>query len=641
MTKHVLYILLCSFMLFWPGKLLPQNISKQPYLEDSLYIDSLNKLAFRLAPSNFEKAMLNAKKALSLADSIGNDYLKANAHNRLGVIYYYYSGYDQALNHYFKALDIHKRHNHWKGLAKDLNNIGLVYAELQNYDNALEYYRKSLKLKKENNDTQNISNNYNNIGIIYRHKNQYDSSFYYYQKALRINLEHNNLSSIAYNYNNLGNSYMDLGNYDKAYSYYHKALDLNKKLQNKTELARNFFNLADIATHRNQFQKSKRLIDSARKQNQTIHSRELEADALESLIALRKKQEKYPLLPGLYDRYMAINDSLYSEELNAERQRLNVIYEVSQKNDQIKLLEAKNKAQAVKMQKDQVFNTSLIIISVLLLIILLLVINRYILKSKMSAKLEQQVKERTAELTKAKEKAEESDRLKSAFLANMSHEIRTPMNAIAGFTEILSESEPEISHEEKKELMSHINENSNTLIRLIDDIIDIAKIQSEQIEINIKECNVYDITEGIYSTFEKLYHNHPVRFELEIKEQEQNLKIHTDPHRLSQILHNLLNNAFKFTEEGSIKLGYRLDYVNGDQVIHFYVTDTGIGISETQQKIIFKRFGKVEENKKKVFRGAGLGLSISKNIAELLGGKMWLDSEINKGSSFHFTLPYK
>ena len=140
MKNLFLYFLSSLFLLFWTGKMLAQDDvhpSERISPKDSLYIDSLNKLAFRTAPSNFKKAMNYAKEALSRAESIENEYLKANAHNRLGVIYYYYSGYDQALDHYFKALDIHKRLNDWKGLAKDLNNIGLVYAELQNYDNAL------------------------------------------------------------------------------------------------------------------------------------------------------------------------------------------------------------------------------------------------------------------------------------------------------------------------------------------------------------------------------------------------------------------------------------------------------------------------------------------------------------------------
>jgi signal transduction histidine kinase len=313
---------------------------------------------------------------------------------------------------------------------------------------------------------------------------------------------------------------------------------------------------------------------------------------------------------------------------------------VENKNDQIKLLEAQNITQAATLEKQQVFRISLIIIVSLLLVILFLLISRYIMKSQLNKELERQVEERTAELKAAKEKAEESDRLKTSFLANMSHEIRTPMNAISGFTHLLTEYEPTITPDEKKEMMVQIKENSNTLLRLIDDIIDIAKIQTHQIDIIKKYCNVYDVISDVYATFSKLNGERPIDFILETKEYERHLNIFTDPRRLGQVLQNLTDNAFKFTESGSVTLGYKLLAQGALKQIVFYVKDTGIGISETQQKIIFKRFGKVEDHKEKMFRGAGLGLAISKNIVQLLDGKMWLESELGKGSTFYFSLPY-
>ena len=247
----------------------------------------------------------------------------------------------------------------------------------------------------------------------------------------------------------------------------------------------------------------------------------------------------------------------------------------------------------------------------------------------------------------AKEKAEESDRLKSAFLANMSHEIRTPMNAIIGFSNLINDEEIEKDH--KHELTTLITKNSNTLLNLIDDIIDISKIECDQLEINEQNCSVNRIFKDILMEFEDVIQsNDQVSIKVSEEHLHNPLEIESDSYRLEQILKNLVSNAIKFTEKGIIEFGYKLDKIKNKNQILFYVKDTGIGLSSEQQKQIFSRFTKIEDNKKKIYRGAGLGLAIAKNLVELLGGELWVESEIenlsaNKagGSTFYFTIPYK
>jgi PAS domain S-box-containing protein len=248
------------------------------------------------------------------------------------------------------------------------------------------------------------------------------------------------------------------------------------------------------------------------------------------------------------------------------------------------------------------------------------------------------------ELIKAKEKAEESDRLKSAFLANMSHEIRTPMNALLGFSSLLTD--PGITDEKRNEFIPRIRESGDRLLHLIDDIIDSSKIEAGQLGIKMAETSVNKILTELCSFFEEQKHkkgkeNIEIRLNKAISG--EYFKILTDPYRLKQVLSNLLDNAQKYTDSGYIETGYTVlpAPAKGSQMLRFYVKDTGIGFPESKKDFIFERFHKIEDQKVKLYEGTGLGLAISKNLVNLLGGEMWAESEPGKGSTFYFTLPYK
>ncbi len=240
------------------------------------------------------------------------------------------------------------------------------------------------------------------------------------------------------------------------------------------------------------------------------------------------------------------------------------------------------------------------------------------------------------DLLEAKVRAEESDKLKTAFLSNMSHEIRTPMNAIVGFSDLLSDDD--LTAEERRDFIAQINQGADDLMRLIDDIIDIAKIEAGQVNVHISECFIRDLFKELHLTFIqniKRSGKEHVKFILKWDWPVNDLAIYTDPFRLKQILINLLSNAVKFTEEGEIMLGIE-EHPEG---ILFYVKDSGIGIRREKQKLIFDRFMQGHETKTKLYGGTGLGLAISKNLTEILGGKIGVDSKSGEGATFWFVLP--
>jgi signal transduction histidine kinase len=248
--------------------------------------------------------------------------------------------------------------------------------------------------------------------------------------------------------------------------------------------------------------------------------------------------------------------------------------------------------------------------------------------------LEITVEERTKELLKAKEQAEESDRLKSAFLANMSHEIRTPMNGILGFAELLKE--PGLTGEEQQDYVRIIQKSGVRMLNIINDIVDISKIEAGLMKLEIQESNVNEQIEYIYTFFKpeveakgmNLLTNTPLTTKEAI--------LKTDREKVYAILTNLVKNAIKYSNEGTIEIGY----IKKDTNLDFYVKDTGIGIPNNRLDAIFERFIQAEIPDEWAQQGAGLGLSITKAYVEMLGGKIWVESEEGVGSTFYFTLPY-
>ena len=243
-------------------------------------------------------------------------------------------------------------------------------------------------------------------------------------------------------------------------------------------------------------------------------------------------------------------------------------------------------------------------------------------------------KQAELELIKAKEKAEESDRLKSAFLTNMSHEIRTPMNGILGFAELLKE--PTLSSDDLNDYIQTIEISGARMLKTINSIVDISKIESGLVQIDIKETDINEKMEFTYKFFKPETEIKGLQLILKTSLPDEEAIVKTDNEKVYGILTNLVGNAIKFTFEGSIELGYE----KKGECLEFFVKDTGVGIPDNQKGIIFERFRQGSESHNRGYEGSGLGLSISKSYVKMLGGEIWVESEEGMGSTFYFTIPY-
>ena len=250
-----------------------------------------------------------------------------------------------------------------------------------------------------------------------------------------------------------------------------------------------------------------------------------------------------------------------------------------------------------------------------------------------NVEIEEERKKFKYELIQAKEKAEESDRLKSAFLANINHEIRTPLSGIVGPAQLLKQNT--LSQKEQAEYGKMIEDSGHRIMNLFDDLMNISRIETGQISISTGKTNINRIIENLYSFYEPRYREKGIDFSYRVALSGEESAMITDENKVNQVLSNLLNNALKFTDSGSVHFGYTLE----SNKFKFFVRDTGKGLHPDNQEKVFQRFVQEDTHPYSHYEGVGLGLTISKSIVEALGGTMWVDSQTGEGSTFYFTLP--
>lgn len=254
--------------------------------------------------------------------------------------------------------------------------------------------------------------------------------------------------------------------------------------------------------------------------------------------------------------------------------------------------------------------------------------------------LEEIVQERTSELllmntelTLAKEKAEASDRLKSAFLQNISHEVRTPLNGILGFAHLVVE--PNLAEEDKKQYIEVIQDSSNRLLKTITDYVDISLLVSGNTKIQSNDVFPSLILDSVFSLYKKLCDEKKLHFELKIPADASKIRVKSDHLLLQKAITHIVDNAIKFTNNGSVTFGF----IANKNEIQFFVEDTGIGIDETVYEKIFGSFIQENDTNTRDYEGSGLGLTIAKKVLELLGGSIWFTTEKGKGTTFYFSVP--
>jgi PAS domain S-box-containing protein len=607
---------------------------------------------------NYNKSIEYLDQALAESKKSNDRHGTATSLHNLGKSYFMMGEFQKALNQYFLAIKIYDEIGIEK--SQTLNNIGQIYIELDYYKKALEYLYEALEIAKKNNQFVNLRDIYNNISVAYERLGQYQNAyenyvlFNGYDDSIRNQMYSNRIENI-YQQANIDRKRKELETLNLE-----TQLILEKKdsaIRRKNFLIYSFIGgiaavLALAIVLLNMFRHKTKANKLLKVQNEEI----IRSDNIIKKInkALTQNEE---MLRSIFDAspsaIVVINpETLVLDCNNASLKMFGATNkrEIINKNinqlfvsDQLKQAQEniKNAFQGVVIEKQE-FTLARKDGSSFIAEISGGMIKDSAGKYSAYVMIITDITERLhfiENLNQAKLEAEESDRLKTAFLANMSHEIRTPMNSIIGFSNLLNE--PEMRQDKREEYLQHILQSSNLLLNLIDDIIDISKIEAGQININPVECKVNLLVRDLFNSIKESNAKNGIEFKLNLPPDSDLYSFRTDPFRLKQILFNLIGNAIKFTEKGFIELGYTIKKNDTKQMIEFYLRDSGIGIPKEKQSIIFERFRQVDDSRTRRFGGTGLGLAISKRLVDLLGGTIWVESIIDKGSTFYFSLPFE
>lgn len=674
MKYNVLFALSEEYMHYSPKKTLKYSrmaLQKAMEIDDDTLIADARKQTGNgfLLLSAYDSAQHYYQLSLDKSEALGYQRGMANALSNMALIYEYLGKYDLALEYNLKSLQIEEKLGNTPGVAASLNSVGRVYYNIKDYEKTEEYFLEALRSYQDAGDNEGVADMFNNLGVLYRDRDNYEKAILYFQSSLVICKEAGDLDGITSVYNNIGNVYFDKGEYETALSNYNKSMEYAHKINDTWSIANTTRNIGDVYLHQNKYKPAKKAFSKSLELAADLGAREIISQVYFSFSELYQQENNFRRALNYHRMHSNLEDSIRSQKTKLRIADLELGYQIQQQQSKLAL---KNKT--TELEESQAARANLMIYLLLaalliLVLIIALVVNRSRIKKKtqqqletkdreiarvseeltnFNEKLETKVKQRTGELEeeirerrkvdlalkKALKRAEDANYLKNAFLANMSHEIRTPLNGIIGFSSLL---ETELSLMENKELYEYasgIQQSGERLLHLLNNIIDISRIEANDMDISLNPCHVNEIVKNISELYSFKANDKGIKFNHKLNEIPRAL---ADEVKLTKIISDVIDNAIKYTESGFINVVTDWDEQKGK--IKVIVKDTGIGIDKAYLDHIFEAFRQESLGYSRTYQGAGLGLPLAKKILELINGGIEVESVKGSGTSVSIYLP--
>jgi signal transduction histidine kinase/FixJ family two-component response regulator/HPt (histidine-containing phosphotransfer) domain-containing protein len=608
---------------------------------------------YHFGKADYPKALEYYLKSLKVSEEINDKHRMSMSYNRLGTIYNRLSENEKALDYYQKSLQIARESGDRVSMQDVMLNIGALYQKQKDYPGALDYFNQALKINQALGNKSDCAETLNAIGFLYRLKKDFSKTHQYCEEAVKYYEADGNKLAMANELEDIGDLYRQQRDYARALTYLFRALGLQKELNEKRSVSYNYGVIAltyfMIGTDTDKSALNKLF---AGKKSVAIKLSRIYADSSveiqkelgdlyllqDTYISMSRGWEQIGDYKGAlecYKKYITIRDSTYNLEKDKKLIQLSMKYEFAKKQATDSLQHAvENNLNQIRLQKQKTFTYAGFIGMALVAFLLFFVFKNYNNQRKSNRKLQAAQKE----ILEQKNRAEQSERFKQQFLANMSHEIRTPMNAVMGMTGLLIDKNP---RSDQQHYLEGIKKSSDILLHIINDILDLSKIESGKMELEKTDFSLRETVEQVLITLHHKADEKGLQLLGEIDSGIPDVLI-GDPVRINQILLNLAGNAIKFTEKGSVQI--RVKLTGGGQPsllnIRFSITDTGIGIPKEKLETVFESFKQVNTSDTRKYGGTGLGLTISRQLVELHGGEIMIESEEGAGTTFSFALSF-
>lgn len=609
------------------------------------------------------------KETLEIRNRINDKKGVATNYVNLGRLYIKKGKYSQAAEAFHDALTAYEALEDKGGIAYTLNNIGVFYTDLEQYEKAKDFLENAKYNYEQNQDIKGIALTNENLANMYFQQGNISKALEYYTNSSDLYEHLENKYGISISLLKIGQVYEQLHNYQLALEHYQKALTLQKEGQNKLGQAKTLHRIGQIYLLSGNSSKATSYFTSSIELAKEEKFNEVLKDNYETLYQYFKSKAYYYKAITYFERFKEINDILISEKAEDTFAKMQKLYEIEQKESEISNLREREALKTLELAESSYRQKMLLFLAIAVSLIALVIYIAYRYKQKaayllreqtvtlekVNSELEERVAERTKELSEknisleneierrkktedelvlAKEKAETSDKLKTEFLAQISHEIRTPVNGIMNLSTIICDEYEKEVNEELLFLLQSIQNDGDRLVRTMDLLKDMALLEAGCFEILPQKFDIHkDVLLEEFSNFTQYANEKSIEYQLHTSGEQ--FIIETDQYSVRQIIVNIIDNAIKFTDSGTVDVLLIEDH----QGVIFEVRDTGVGISEEYQASIYKIFSQEDQGFSRAYEGNGIGLALVKRLCDI--NNFTIDFESRKEIGTNFRVLFK